>query len=55
MERIAADDKDFSANFALMINLATKLVNEFEPRVSQMSAEQDESLLNKISSNMGKI
>ena len=46
MERISADDKDFSANFALMINLATKLVNEFEPRLSQMNAEQDESILN---------
>ena len=34
-ERISAEDKDFPINFNLMIDLAVKLVNEYEAHVSK--------------------
>ena len=40
-ERISAEDKDFPSNFCLMIDLATKLVNEYEPRASKKTPEKD--------------
>ena len=35
-DRIANSDKDFPENFALLVNLATKLVNDYEPLVSKL-------------------
>lgn len=47
-ERISAEDKDFPGNFNLMVNLATKLVNTYEPKLSGLEAEHSDELIWKL-------
>jgi len=37
---ISAQDKDFPGNFTLIIDLATKLVNDFEPKMKNKSSSK---------------
>lgn len=47
-ERISAEDKDFPGNFTLMIDLATKLVNDFEPHLSNKEPERSAEFIQKL-------
>jgi hypothetical protein len=49
-ERISAEDKDFPGNFSLMVDLATKIVNEYEPRISHKDAERSAEFIAKLDS-----
>ena len=47
-DRISAEDKDCPGNFTWMIDLATKVVNEYEAKVSKQTPEKDEDFLKKL-------
>jgi len=47
-DRIANSDKDFPENFSFMIYLATKLVNDYEPLVSKLPKEKDDSFMKEL-------
>lgn len=45
---IAAQDKDFPENFALLINLSCAMINEYEARYSGKEPEISQTLLQKV-------
>jgi hypothetical protein len=47
-DRISAEDKDFPKNFTLMIELATKLVNHYEAKMSGLDAERSDEIMWKL-------
>lgn len=47
-ERISADDKDFPTSFNLMIDLTTRMVNEWEAKYSGMNPERSSEYLIKV-------
>jgi hypothetical protein len=49
-DRISATDKDFPGNFNLMIDLATKLVNEWEAKFSEKEPERSPEFIQKLDS-----
>lgn len=49
-ERISATDKDFPGNFNLMIDLGTKLVNEWEAKSTSQEPERSQEFIEKLDS-----
>lgn len=47
-EQISATDKDFPANFNLMVDLATQLVNDYESKYSGQEPEHTQEILEKL-------
>ena len=47
-DKIANSDKDFPENFALLIDLATRLVNDYEPLLSGKAKELPDAFMTEL-------